>query len=417
MQIPSGPANQPLVSSNQFARGFSGNPADGGGTITVASDVKLYIADENDSISSNITFQGATTTCVDCRVVFGASANVVNQAILTLGKGVQIENGTWGNGGGNFYIGSATETGHIVTLGGSTESEWPRIAARGGNPRIHTIEVQGSGSNSSVNVDGLRIVNSQNNSSGVPVLNFVSEFDITKLDNIHFDNSTTSDAATTTTIKLSNCTGSTSTGSWNNLQFNDGYSTGKNVDAEGTDCTIGNGFNITIYGEEDYTGYGAADEADTNGIITWDYDEAPTIAIDEPKDNDDQTKETEGGFSITWTDSDGDSDAQITLYYRDTAADCDAVGVIANWTEIANSISEDGANTYTWNSGIPAANDDYYICAKIADDHNETFSLSAGYIHVNAAPTVSLTQPDGVGDSILEGLNYTGQIFSVCRCR
>lgn len=84
---------------------------------------------------------------------------------------------------------------------------------------------------------------------------------------------------------------------------------------------------------------------------------APTISIINPDGISDNADTT---YAITWTDSDPDSSATISLYY-----DNDRAGL--NGTLIASGISEDNAiNEYNWNT-TNIAKGEYYIYATITD--------------------------------------------------
>jgi hypothetical protein len=90
----------------------------------------------------------------------------------------------------------------------------------------------------------------------------------------------------------------------------------------------------------------------------------PTIAIIEPDGNEDTSV---GTFTITWTDEDPDSDAEVRLYY-----DTDARG--ADGTPITAGLSEDDQiDSYIWDtSGLPKGR--YYVYAVIDDGINPPVS-------------------------------------------
>lgn len=89
--------------------------------------------------------------------------------------------------------------------------------------------------------------------------------------------------------------------------------------------------------------------------------EAPTIEIIEPNGVDDSATES---FTITWTDSDPDDNAFISLYYDDNNTGEDGNLIIEEIQEDA------GEDQYTWNiSDLAGAT--YYIYAVIEDTTND----------------------------------------------
>jgi len=120
----------------------------------------------------------------------------------------------------------------------------------------------------------------------------------------------------------------------------------------------------------------------------------PTITLDSLAT--DQEWDGVSPIEITWTDSDPDNNAEISLYY-----DTDNTG--NNGALIATDIMEDDANNvYQWDIEPNTQSGSYYVYAKIDDrEHAPIFSYSSGKIIVNNpnAPTVPqnvvLTPGDG----------------------
>lgn len=81
-------------------------------------------------------------------------------------------------------------------------------------------------------------------------------------------------------------------------------------------------------------------------------------------------------LSIEWTDSDDDSDAKISLYYKSSnSGDCTTGGV-----QIVTDLSEDSStDSFAFStSGVPDGF--YYICAVIADEENSASAFSDRFI-------------------------------------
>jgi hypothetical protein len=100
-------------------------------------------------------------------------------------------------------------------------------------------------------------------------------------------------------------------------------------------------------------------------------------------------------YTITWTDSDPDDNAQISLFYTVTPG--------AQAQLISSAISEDSNDDYfTWNlADVPAGT--YYIKALISDIRNQPFETwSNSTITVtkppNSPPSITIIQPDGLND-------------------
>jgi alpha-tubulin suppressor-like RCC1 family protein len=110
--------------------------------------------------------------------------------------------------------------------------------------------------------------------------------------------------------------------------------------------------------------------------------QAPSINITAPAAN----ATVDASYTISWTASDSDNQANISLYY-----DTDNSGY--DGTLITSSLSEGTHSSYTWNtSSLPSGN--YYIYAKIDDGVNPSvYDYGAGKITVNRAPGITITAP------------------------
>lgn len=131
--------------------------------------------------------------------------------------------------------------------------------------------------------------------------------------------------------------------------------------------------------------------------------EVPSLSFTQPMDDDDLIA-LNGSFDITWTDSDAEEDANISLYYANSAG-----GNCSDGTLITDSLKEDSdgsSGSYSWDlTGLPTAN--YYVCAIIDDGLGTTESWSS-FLKVNTSPTIAITQPMGSDDSV-----YSGELFNV----
>lgn len=113
-----------------------------------------------------------------------------------------------------------------------------------------------------------------------------------------------------------------------------------------------------------------------NPVVAWSdsikINTAPSITVTEPSGGDDSIISGET-FSIQWSDSDPDHDAQISLYYNTTNS-----GACNTGTLIASALSENSdasSGSYDFDSsGLDSGA--YYICARIDDglDSTEVYS-------------------------------------------
>ena len=113
---------------------------------------------------------------------------------------------------------------------------------------------------------------------------------------------------------------------------------------------------------------------------------APSIAIVEPDGVNDNA---DTSYTITWTDSDPDDNAQISLYYDTDNSAYDGTLIINGLNEDA-----DGANdSYIWNiSAMPEGS--YYIYAKINDGANSpVYDYSSGVVTIAHAPVGEKPEP------------------------
>jgi hypothetical protein len=261
--IPAGPTNQPIIAANTTVDSFGLGP--GGGTITVSAAKTLTITAVTNSIRSSVKFAGATTTCTTCVVVPTGDLYVVDNARVTLSKGISLNMSAFSK---NLYIGDGTTGGTLASDGGSVENEKPTF---GGGHKNQAIIFNGAAGNlAKLDVDGMK---TSVTGGASKVFDFQNYYEVVK-----FDNLTTNDIFDTSGggafIAFSNCTNATVTDTaWTNMQFNIGVisgSTGYNIRADHASCsalpviTVSNKTGVT-----GGLGYGAAYEFDPYNKITW----------------------------------------------------------------------------------------------------------------------------------------------------
>ena len=133
---------------------------------------------------------------------------------------------------------------------------------------------------------------------------------------------------------------------------------------------VDDGFNYPLYGYS--TG-----KVGINGY--------PYIKISTPSSD---TWTWAGTYTISWTDSDPDDNALISLYYDEDTIWDNGNETLINTTD---TITEDSAtDSYTWDiSSIP--NGSYYLVAKIDDGANDPYcSYSKGKLTIMDSPSVTL---------------------------
>nr|WP_320192691.1 dockerin type I domain-containing protein [uncultured Desulfobacter sp.] len=111
-------------------------------------------------------------------------------------------------------------------------------------------------------------------------------------------------------------------------------------------------------------------------------------------------------FSISWEDTDTDSNAQISLYYDTDTSDVDGILITSGILE-----DPDGTDdTYEWNlSGV--AGGTYYLYALISDGSSSVVDHAAGAIHINyppLAPSSPAPSDAETGISVDLSLSWTG---------
>jgi len=128
----------------------------------------------------------------------------------------------------------------------------------------------------------------------------------------------------------------------------------------------------------------------------------PTVTLDDPPPG--VTVSLGDVYTITWTDSDPDSNAVIYLYWdTDTAWGNGTEGT--DWDIITTGLWEDDPNEYGWAVDAPAGSD-YYFRAFIHDGPTSDADYTSVSVHVNAAPSITPTEI-APGTQCYQGRTYT----------
>jgi surface protein len=135
----------------------------------------------------------------------------------------------------------------------------------------------------------------------------------------------------------------------------------------------------------------------------------PSIGISQPAGADDVTREG-GTVDVVYSASDTDGDASVALYFKASAAGCNAS--LAGWTKLADALGEGADVSVAWaTSGVSPG--DYYVCASVTDGVNPPrYAVSSSFVHIDDAPTLSLAEPDGTGDFVPESVPFGVQLVA-----
>jgi hypothetical protein len=258
--IPTGTANQPVITEFTAIQGFGVGV--GGGTVTINSSVELRLYSSGyDEFQSDVKFSGESESCTNCLVKFeDEGGGIINNATVTLldGIGLYLE-----YRGSKFKVGYGTSGGHLATGPADADpNHWPRITGS----QTDGIQVQGfSGSPSSINVDGLSVTNVR--SYGRKHFTFSDYYSIAKFDNLNMDSTSSGIDATIWYVDLINCDNATFPDiSWAGWQLVDAPDeTRGNIDA--SDATCSDIDAITVFANG--LGSGAAFELDPADVIDW----------------------------------------------------------------------------------------------------------------------------------------------------
>lgn len=137
----------------------------------------------------------------------------------------------------------------------------------------------------------------------------------------------------------------------------------------------------------------------SSGTIT--VNDAPTLSVSQPPAG--NTAVAEGStYNATYTLTDTDNVVTAVFYY-DTNNDGVGGIAIAGCGTMAEGISQ----TCAFNTSVLTPGTAYYVYGVTSDGVNSSVTtVSSGTITVNDAPTLSVSQPDGVGDTVNVGDLY-----------
>ena len=129
--------------------------------------------------------------------------------------------------------------------------------------------------------------------------------------------------------------------------------------------------------------------------------DSPALVIDNPPAG--NTNVAEGAnYSIQYDLSDGDSVATVDFYYDTNNDGVGGTAIAACQDQV------EGTNaTCSFNTNILTVSTAYYIYGVASDGVNPNVTtVSSGTITVNDAPALTVTQPDGISDTIAQDASY-----------
>ena len=116
---------------------------------------------------------------------------------------------------------------------------------------------------------------------------------------------------------------------------------------------------------------------------------APTITLYEP----DTLKEhADASYTITWTATDPDNDAQISLYYDSDKSGYDGILIVSG-------LSENSQTSYEWDTSTLPENE-YFVYAVIDDGINapvQSYAEGSILVEHDDEPSITVTSPPGSG--------------------
>lgn len=257
--------NQPMVSNNLTILGIAAGT--GGGSVTIASGKTLTMTNVGNTVQSNISFKGATTTCTTCIVKSINDMSIVNDSTLTLLTGIKLD--ATGKG---IYIGDGTTGGKLATGAAGAANELPQLTTSG-NGLASIIFNGASGHLAGLNIDGL-ILTAGNLQSAKGGLDFQNWYQIQKFDNVTIatGNSNYVPSQSGSYIRFKDCTnGSLLDTNWDGFTISGiPLSTGHNVDVDTATCGAMPAVTITQpIGTVGGSAYGPLFEQDAVNKIAW----------------------------------------------------------------------------------------------------------------------------------------------------
>lgn len=111
-------------------------------------------------------------------------------------------------------------------------------------------------------------------------------------------------------------------------------------------------------------------------------------------------------YTLAFSAADADDAASISLYYKSGSATNCTNGSLTGWTTLTTALVSGTDSSFSWNTSALAAGN-YYICAKISDGVNSNvFAVSSVGLNLNAAPLLSIDEPNGTLDTVAPGASY-----------
>jgi len=173
--------------------------------------------------------------------------------------------------------------------------------------------------------------------------------------------------------------------------------TGGSAGCTTTTLTNGQAYTYKVFQQDTNGNY---DAGVSMGTIT--PNAAPTLAVSQPAAGNTNVA-TGSSYNVTYTLADTDNVVTAAFYY-DTNSD--GVGGVA-MTGACASVAEGTGVTCSFNTSVLSTGVPYYVYGVASDGVNGAVTaVSAGTLTVNAAPTLSVTAPDGTGDTIAQNDSY-----------
>ena len=141
-----------------------------------------------------------------------------------------------------------------------------------------------------------------------------------------------------------------------------------------------------------------------NNYVTYPSNQSPTLNVDEP-DGTSDTVTVGDNYSIQYDLADSDDVVTVAFYYDTNNSGLDGTAITG-----ACATAAEGTNaTCTWDTtGMTPGT--YYVYGITNDGTNpDVTDYSPGQITINDPPTLNVDEPDGTGDSVTEGDNYSIQ--------
>ena len=261
--VPAAANFQPTISQTTALLGFGAGS--GGGTVTINPGANLIIPPSTNTVLSSITLQGATSTCTTC-LMSATVVEILNGATLTLKSGVKVRNAD----GSAIKVGSSSQTGHFKALPGSASTaDWPTIDAYIYYTLGISVTGPSTGTKSSIEIDGLKIVGMRHTSSGLGV-DLQDYYRVIHLRNFSM-NMLFAGATDATYLKVRNCAHSTFDDlQWTAMDFIQPLNTGHNIDIQGcSGLGAAPAVGVSQLGGGTNAGYGAAFATDPDGMLSW----------------------------------------------------------------------------------------------------------------------------------------------------